>query len=94
MFKQIKKVLDRSLEILVMSVVGALVIDVLWQVLTTIGSKKPFKICKPSIWTQELATFLLIWVSLLGAAVALNRGAHLGIDYFVGKLSVLNRLYT
>jgi TRAP-type C4-dicarboxylate transport system permease small subunit len=41
---------------------------------------------KPSRWTDELATFLLIWVALLGAAVALNRGAHLGIDYFVGKL--------
>jgi TRAP-type C4-dicarboxylate transport system permease small subunit len=37
---------------------------------------------------------MLIWVSLLGAAVALNRGAHLGIDYFVGKLSPQKRLYT
>jgi len=84
----IKKVLDRSLELLVMVVVAVLVVDVLWQVFTR------FILKNPSIWTEELAIFMLIWVSLLGAAVALNRGAHLGIDYFVGKLSPKKRLYT
>ena len=33
-------------------------------------------------------------MALLGAAVALNRGAHLGIDYFMGKLPSRLRLYT
>ena len=35
-----------------------------------------------------------MWVGLLGAAVALNRGSHLGIDYFVAKLTVRKRLIT
>lgn len=48
----------------------------------------------PSTWTDELATFLLIWVALLGAAVALGRGAHLGIDYFVSKLPEKSRIRT
>jgi TRAP-type C4-dicarboxylate transport system permease small subunit len=87
-FRSIKKVLDRSLEVLVMVVVAVLVVDVLWQVFTR------FILKNPSTWTEELAVFMLIWVSLLGAAVALNRGAHLGIDYFVGKLSPKKRLYT
>jgi len=87
-FRSIKKVLDRSLEWLVMVVVAVLVMDVLWQVFTR------FILKNPSTWTEELAVFMLIWVSLLGAAVALNRGAHLGIDYFVGKLSPRKRLYT
>lgn len=88
MFRLIKKILDRSLEFLVMVVVAVLVVDVLWQVFTR------FILKSPSTWTEELAVFMLIWVSLLGAAVALNRGAHLGIDYFVGKLSEKKRLYT
>jgi TRAP-type C4-dicarboxylate transport system permease small subunit len=88
MFRLIKKALDRSLEVLVMVVVAVLVLDVLWQVFTR------FILKNPSTWTEELAVFMLIWVSLLGAAVALNRGAHLGIDYFVGKLSRRKRLYT
>jgi TRAP-type C4-dicarboxylate transport system permease small subunit len=84
----LKKALDRSLETLVMVVVAVLVLDVLWQVFTR------FVLSKPSTWTEELAVFMLIWVALLGAAVALNRGAHLGIDYFVGKLPGRTRLYT
>jgi len=87
-FKTIKKILDRSLELLVMVVVVVLVIDVLWQVFTR------FILKNPSTWTEELAVFMLIWVSLLGAAVALGRGAHLGIDYFVGKLPARIRVFT
>jgi len=84
----IKKILDKTLEVLVMVVVAFLVLDVLWQVFTR------FILEHPSSWTEELATFLLIWVSLLGGAVALNRGAHLGIDYFVGKLALRTRVCT
>jgi TRAP-type C4-dicarboxylate transport system permease small subunit len=83
----VRTALDRCLEALVALVMGALVLDVSWQVFTR------FVLINPSVWTDELATFLLIWVSLLGAAVALKRGAHLGMDYFVEKLSPRRRQY-
>ena len=83
-----KKALDHSLEILLTIVMTILVLDVVWQVVTR------FVIGKPSTWTEELATYLMIWVAMLGASVALYRGAHLGIDYFVGKFSARVRLYT
>ena len=67
---------------------GALVVDVSWQVITR------FILKNPSSWTEELAIYLLIWVGLLGSAVALNRRAHLGIDYFVGKLPQIARAFT
>ncbi len=79
--RKIKNILDKVLEVLVTVSMGVLVIDVVWQVFTR------FIIKKPSSWTEELATFLMIWVGMLGASVALNRGAHLGIDYFVSKMS-------
>ena len=88
MFKTIKKILDRSLELLLMIVVVVLVLDVLWQVFTR------FILRNPSTWTEEFAIILLVWVSLLGASVALGRGAHLGIDYFVGKLPEKIRITT
>ena len=31
-------------------------------------------------WSEELARYLLIWLSLLGATVAYYRGAHVGVD--------------
>ena len=86
--KVVKKWLDRLLEFVTALVMGVLVLDVLWQVATR------FILKNPSSWTEELATYLLIWVGLLGSAVALNRAAHLGIDYFVSKLGFKQRLLT
>ncbi|MFA5553411.1 MAG: TRAP transporter small permease [Phycisphaerae bacterium] len=101
MFKTIKKILDRSIETLVMIVVVVLVVDVLLQILVRFAPQILDVFPIPASFkrilrtgTEEIAVFMLIWVSLLGAAVALNRGAHLGIDYFVGKLSPKKRLYT
>ena len=57
-----------------------LVLDVVWGVYTrqVIGQQ--------ASWTEELARFLLIWVSLLGGALAFQTKAHLGVDYFMGRL--------
>jgi TRAP-type C4-dicarboxylate transport system permease small subunit len=87
-FKTIKKILDQTLEILIMVSMAVLVIDVSWQVFTRLVLKNP------STGTEELAVFMIIWVALLGSAVALSRGAHLGIDYLVNKLSIRKKIFT
>jgi len=56
-----------------------LVLDVCWGVFTR------FVMGEQAKWTEELARFLLVWVSLLGGAVAFGTKGHLGVDYFVGK---------
>lgn len=40
----------------------------------------------PLSWTEELARFLLIWLSFLGAVVCLHHRQHLSIDLFVARL--------
>jgi len=87
MWTPVKKILDKFLETLVAASMAVLTIDVAWQVITR------FILKNPSNWTEELATNLMIWVGLLGAAVALNHKAHLGIDYFVAKLPEKKRLW-
>lgn len=94
MLRAIRKLIDRFLETLLTVVMAILVLDVLWQVFTRYMNKVFPEHIKPSYWTDELATYLMIWVGMLGASVALYRGAHLGIDYFVGKLSSRIRLMT
>lgn len=37
-------------------------------------------------WTEEVARFLMIWITFLGASFAFQHGAHIGIDYFKMKL--------
>ena len=37
----------------------------------------------PLFWTEELARYCLVWASLLGAAVALKRGEHIAVTFFL-----------
>lgn len=71
----------RALEIFVICLFAALVLDVLWGVISRYVPG-----IRPSDWTEELAIYLLVWVSLFGAALAYRANGHLGVDYFVGKL--------
>jgi TRAP-type C4-dicarboxylate transport system permease small subunit len=75
-----KRMVTWCLEQVVIGLTAALVLDVLWGV----GTR--FVLKSPSRWTEEVATFLLIWVALLGAAVATGRREHLGVDFLVNKL--------
>ena len=47
-----------------------------------------FVLENPLAWTEELARFILVWLTFLGAAYAMSLKAHISIDYFVNKLPV------
>jgi TRAP-type C4-dicarboxylate transport system permease small subunit len=57
-----------------------MVLNVLWQV----GSR--FILRSPSSYTDELARYLLIWVSLLGASYVTGKKMHLAIDILPSRL--------
>ena len=40
----------------------------------------------PLMWTDELANFLFLWLSMLGAVVALRRDEHMRLTTFVNSL--------
>jgi len=37
-------------------------------------------------WSEELGRYIFVWMTFIGASVALQRGAHLGIDALVQVL--------
>ncbi|WP_394176972.1 TRAP transporter small permease [Thalassotalea litorea] len=88
--------LEQLLSRVVVTLLVLLIIDVSWQVLTR------FLFPQPSSFTEEVARFLLIWISLLGAAVAYRFKDHLGFDLLVqklpkkhhGKVSAFNAIVT
>jgi TRAP-type C4-dicarboxylate transport system permease small subunit len=45
-------------------------------------------------WTEELATFLLVWLVLVGGAAAYRENAHLGIDLLTRTLAPGARHWT
>jgi TRAP-type C4-dicarboxylate transport system permease small subunit len=77
--RKLKKWMTTALDVVLIIAVLLLVIDVVWGVFTRYVMGEQAK------WTEELARFLLVWVSLLGGAVAFGIKGHLGVDYFVGK---------
>lgn len=70
---------NKVLEILLVAIMTILVLDVLWQVFSR------YVLSSPSSFTDELAGYLLIWVSLLGAAYVTGRKEHLAIDIMLRK---------
>ncbi|PMR77572.1 TRAP transporter small permease [Billgrantia endophytica] len=47
-------------------------------------------------WTEEVARFLLIWITFLGATLAFQRGRHIAVTFLVdalpGRLQQLTRI--
>ena len=58
-----------------------MVADVLWQVVSR------YALGAPSSFTEEVARFALIWLTLLGAAYRNGQEAHLTMDFLTRKLS-------
>ncbi|TLU59482.1 TRAP transporter small permease [Thalassotalea litorea] len=79
-FSNAMEKLGQQLNRLVVLLLVLLIVDVSWQVLTR------FILPQPSSFTEEVARFLLIWISLLGAAVAYRYKDHLGFDLLAKKL--------
>ena len=79
MYRLVKWV-DTGLSWVLIFLTIVMVLDVSWQVFTRFIMKDP------SSFTEELATFLLIWIGLLGSAYALRQKAHLGIDIMTIKM--------
>lgn len=83
----LKQKVDKALEWALILLMGANVLNVLWQVFTR------FVLRNPSSFTEELARFLLIWVGLLGASYASGKKMHLAIEVGVDRLKGKPRLW-
>jgi TRAP-type C4-dicarboxylate transport system permease small subunit len=79
--KLVVKSLDAVLTRALIALMLILSFSVLWQVISR------YVFSSPSSWTEELARFLLIWISLLGAVYAFRTGMHLGLDVLPKKLT-------
>lgn len=43
---------------------------------------------KPTIWTNEITSYLLVWVGLLGVVYAYDKGTHVSVDLFYRRLNI------
>ena len=46
----------------------------------------------PLIWSEELARYLFVWVSMIGAALAVREGGHFGLDLLIRRVPALRSI--
>jgi TRAP-type transport system small permease protein len=71
---------DRLARFLVAMMMAVMTLDVLFGVFNRFLFKLPIS------WVDEIATYLLIWISLVGSAVAIRIGGHVGVGLIVSRL--------
>lgn len=82
---KLNTIIGKFLALLTTTLLGLMVLAVLWQVLSR------YFLGSPGSWTEELARYLLIWVALFGAALLYRERGHLGLDIFQEKASAASR---
>lgn len=80
-FSRILKVIDVLLNRFLQFLLVLVTIVVSWQVFSR------YVLNDPSSFTEELARFLLIWITLLGCALAYRHNNHLGLDMIYSQAS-------
>lgn len=70
----------RTLTVLSITVFVLLIVDVV------LGVSSRYLFGGQIRWTEELATFLLVWLVFCGASIAYHDNAHLGIELLVQSL--------
>ncbi len=67
-------------EILASALLVVLCVVVTLQVASRYLLRRPFS------WTEELSGFLFVWITMLGACVALKRGEHFRVGFLADRL--------
>lgn len=66
--------------VIAISVFTLLVLDVLW------GVASRYLLGSQARWSEELARLLMVWLAMLGAALAYLQQKHLGVDVLIRQL--------
>jgi tripartite ATP-independent transporter DctM subunit len=82
---------ERGLGSIVAAAAALLVIAEIVVLFTGVSARYAFQ--RPLIWSDELAGILFLWLAMLGAVVAFQRGEHMRMTAFVGKLDPRRRAF-
>ncbi len=79
--KQLRNILNKTLNALAGISFLAMVLLVCWQVFTRYVLKNP------STWSEELIAYLFAWMTLLGASLVVGERGHMNIPIVVERMS-------
>lgn len=77
--KQIRNILDKVMRVFCATAFSVMVLLTVWQVFTR------YLLNHPSTWSEELASYLFAWVTILGAAYVFGKRDHMSIPVIVER---------
>lgn len=76
----------RGIAVVEKALACALIVALLGAVLVQVISRYVFD--SPLAWTEEIARFLLVWMTFIAAAYVMSERLHVSVDIAVAKLGV------
>ena len=76
----VKKFLNNFEEFLVVPLVGVMAAVIILQVFFRYVLRESLS------WSEELARYLMVWVTFVGASIGVKRGSHVGVEMLVTAL--------
>ena len=67
--------------------VAAAILVVAETVILLMGVVSRFVFDRPLVWSDEVASLLFLWLAMIGAAIALRRGAHMRLSTLAALMS-------
>lgn len=79
---KVRFIIDKVMRIFCAVAFASMVLLTVWQVLTR------YILNSPSTWSEELASYIFAWVTILGAAYVFGKREHMAIPIFVELFSI------
>lgn len=86
---KIAAAIDRGLVLFEGTVIVILLLGLIISVFLQVISRYIANMSNP--WTEETARYLFVWVSMMGAALGVQRHSHFGFDAIVRSLPALGK---
>lgn len=77
----IADVADKITKVLVVLLLAAMVAIITWEVICRYVLKIPM------VWTEQLASYTMVWLAFMSAAIAFRQGAHIGMTLLSSRFS-------
>src|SRR4030043_1114786 len=86
-FAKVSRIAERVVQVTLVGMVAVMTVIIILQVFMR------YLFLYSLSWSEEVARYLMIWVSFLGASLALKYGFHIGVEFVTNRISEKKRTW-
>lgn len=70
---------------------GVVALMAFMSIITFLAVIFRFLLHSPLTWSEEAARYMMVWVTYLGAGIAVKKGRHIGVTMFINRVPLVLR---